>query len=103
MSSPVGTILGGRYEIDEVIGRGGMSTVYRAHDLTLERWVAVKIMHREVARESEQLERFRREARAIANWNDVLFQADFTLAHFADFESDPAIFARDAVKLGDHL
>jgi len=66
MSSPVGTILGGRYEIDEVIGRGGMSTVYRAHDLTLERWVAVKIMHREVARESEQLERFRREAKSIA-------------------------------------
>jgi eukaryotic-like serine/threonine-protein kinase len=66
MSSPVGTILGGRYEIDEPIGRGGNSTVYRAHDLTLERWVAIKMMHREVARESEQLERFRREAKSVA-------------------------------------
>lgn len=66
MRSPVGTILGNRYQIDEVIGRGGMSTVYRAHDLTLERWVAIKIMHREVARDSDQLERFRREAKSIA-------------------------------------
>jgi len=66
MSSPVGTILGGRYEIGEPIGRGGNSTVYRAHDLTLERWVAIKMMHREVARESEQLERFRREAKSVA-------------------------------------
>ncbi len=66
MSSPVGTVLGGRYEIDEAIGRGGNSTVYRAHDLSLERWVAIKMMHREVARDSEQLERFRREAKSIA-------------------------------------
>jgi serine/threonine-protein kinase len=43
-----------------------MSTVYRALDVTLERQVAVKLMNREVATDSDQLERFRREARAVA-------------------------------------
>ena len=66
MSAPPGTVLGARYRIDRPIGRGGMSTVYLAFDMTLERPVAVKLMHREVARDSDQIERFRREARAIA-------------------------------------
>ena len=43
-----------------------MSTVYRAFDTTLERQVAIKLMHREIAPDSDQLERFRREARAVA-------------------------------------
>lgn len=43
-----------------------MSTVYRGFDTTLERQIAVKVMHRDVAEQSEQLERFRREARAVA-------------------------------------
>ena len=66
MSAQAGTVLGDRYRIDRPIGRGGMSTVYLAFDMTLERPVAVKLMHREVARDSDQIERFRREARAIA-------------------------------------
>ena len=43
-----------------------MSTVYRAFDTVLERAVAIKLMHREIASDSDQLERFRREARAVA-------------------------------------
>ncbi|MBA3421086.1 MAG: serine/threonine protein kinase, partial [Thermoleophilaceae bacterium] len=43
-----------------------MSTVYRAFDETLERWVAIKVLHREMSGEADQLERFRREARAVA-------------------------------------
>src|SRR5580704_3941220 len=62
----LGTLLGGRYRLDAQIGRGGMSTVYRAFDTVLERPVAVKLMHREVAADSAQLERFRREARSVA-------------------------------------
>ncbi len=62
----VGTALGGRYRLEEVIGRGGMSTVYRAFDGVLERTVAIKLMHRQHASDSDQLERFRREARAMA-------------------------------------
>jgi eukaryotic-like serine/threonine-protein kinase len=66
MSTLVGMLLDGRYRLDELIGTGGMSTVYRAWDQTLEREVAIKLMHREVAADSDQLERFRREARAVA-------------------------------------
>ncbi len=62
----LGTALGGRYRLDAQIGRGGMSTVYRAFDTVLERPVAIKLMHREIASDSDQLERFRREARAVA-------------------------------------
>ena len=43
-----------------------MSTVYRAFDTVLERPVAIKLMHREIAADSDQLERFRREARSVA-------------------------------------
>ena len=69
MSTLVGTCLNGRYRLDAQIGAGGMSTVYRAFDTTLERQVAVKLMHREIASDSDQLERFRREARSVAQLN----------------------------------
>ncbi|HEX4838779.1 MAG TPA: protein kinase [Solirubrobacteraceae bacterium] len=65
----LGTTLGGRYRLDARIGHGGMSTVYRAFDTVLERRVAIKLMHREIASDSDQLERFRREARAVAQLN----------------------------------
>ena len=65
----LGTLLGGRYRLDAQIGRGGMSTVYRAFDIVLERPVAIKLMHREIAADSDQLERFRREARSVAQLN----------------------------------
>ena len=62
----LGTVIGGRYRLEAEIGRGGMSTVYRAFDTVLERPVAIKLMHREIAADSDQLERFRREARSVA-------------------------------------
>ncbi|HEX5852999.1 MAG TPA: protein kinase [Solirubrobacteraceae bacterium] len=62
-------MIGGRYRLDAEIGRGGMSTVYRAFDTVLERPVAIKLMHREIAADSDQLERFRREARSVAQIN----------------------------------
>src|ERR1700737_2687413 len=66
MSTILGTTLSGRYRLEARIGAGGMSTVYRALDETLQRRVAIKLMHREIASDSDQLERFRREARAVA-------------------------------------
>jgi eukaryotic-like serine/threonine-protein kinase len=69
MSSQVGTLLSGRYRLDAKIGAGGMSTVYRAFDTVLERQVAIKLLHREIAADEDQLERFRREARAVAQLN----------------------------------
>jgi eukaryotic-like serine/threonine-protein kinase len=65
----IGTLVGGRYRLDAQIGRGGMSTVWRAFDVVLERTVAIKLMHREIAADTDQLERFRREARAVAQLN----------------------------------
>jgi serine/threonine-protein kinase len=65
-SGLVGTVLSGRYRLESKLGSGGMSTVYLARDETLERWVAVKVLHREISDQPDQLERFRREARAVA-------------------------------------
>ena len=62
----IGTLLNGRVRLEERLGSGGMSTVYRAFDETLERWVAIKVLHREMSGQPDQLERFRREARAVA-------------------------------------
>jgi hypothetical protein len=66
MRTLVGTQLNGRYRLDSQVGAGGMSTVYKSFDITLERPVAIKLLHREIAADSDQIERFRREARAVA-------------------------------------
>jgi serine/threonine-protein kinase len=62
----IGTLLCNRFRLEEKIGSGGMSTVYRAFDETLERWVAIKVLHADMSQDDAQLERFRREARAAA-------------------------------------
>jgi serine/threonine-protein kinase len=62
----IGTVLSGRYRLEAKLGSGGMSTVYLARDQTLDRDVAVKVMHREMSEQADQLERFRQEARAVA-------------------------------------
>jgi hypothetical protein len=65
----IGTLISERYRLEEKIGSGGMSSVYRAFDPLLERWVAIKLMHRDISNDPDQLERFRREARAVAQLN----------------------------------
>ena len=55
-----------RYELEEIVGSGGMSTVYCAFDTLLERHVALKILHEQFGADEEHVERFRREARAVA-------------------------------------
>jgi eukaryotic-like serine/threonine-protein kinase len=65
-SQMIGTVLSGRYRLEAKLGSGGMSTVYLARDTTLDRQVAVKVMHREMSEQADQLERFRQEARAVA-------------------------------------
>ncbi len=59
-------MLSGRYRLEAKLGSGGMSTVYLALDEVLDRPVAIKLLHREISEEADQLERFRREARAAA-------------------------------------
>lgn len=61
-----GTVIDGRYEVISRIARGGMATVYLAHDRRLDRDVAVKVMHPHLAESEAFNARFRREARAAA-------------------------------------
>ena len=62
----VGELIAGRYELEELVGTGGMSSVYRAHDRQLERHVALKVLHQQYMADGDYVERFRREARAVA-------------------------------------
>ena len=59
-------ILARRYELQELIGGGGMADVYKAHDRLLDRAVAVKILHQQYANDAEFVEKFRREATGAA-------------------------------------
>ena len=63
----VGDLIAGRYELEELVGTGGMSSVYRAHDRLLERDVALKVLHDQFGEDGEHVERFRHEARAVAS------------------------------------
>ena len=60
------TLLNNRYELLERIGDGGMAEVYRAHDIQLDRFVAVKILHPQFTNDESFVERFRREAKGAA-------------------------------------
>ena len=61
-----GKILGNRYEIIEKVGNGGMATVYKATDLVLKRYVAVKILRDEFTTDEEFIKRFETEAQSAA-------------------------------------
>ncbi|WP_238904604.1 Stk1 family PASTA domain-containing Ser/Thr kinase [Clostridium sp. YIM B02506] len=63
-------ILGDRYELQEKIGEGGMSLVYKARDKKLNRFIAVKILKHEFIDNEDIVDKFKKEATAIANLND---------------------------------
>ena len=62
----VGDVLADRYELEELVGTGGMSSVYKAHDRLLDRTVALKVLHQQYSSDDDYVERFRREARSVA-------------------------------------
>jgi beta-lactam-binding protein with PASTA domain/tRNA A-37 threonylcarbamoyl transferase component Bud32 len=66
LSAPIGQLLDGRYLVESQIARGGMATVYHARDVRLDRTVALKIAHPELARDQEFVGRFISEARSAA-------------------------------------
>jgi eukaryotic-like serine/threonine-protein kinase len=84
----VGDVLAGRYELEELVGSGGMSSVYRAHDRVLERKVALKVLHQQLTSEEEYVERFRREARMVAG---LLHQNIVTVIDRGDDNGQPFI------------
>ncbi|EKA60029.1 serine/threonine protein kinase with PASTA sensor(s) [Janibacter hoylei PVAS-1] len=69
MSAAAPRLLGGRYEVGELIGRGGMAEVHLGHDTRLGRPVAIKILRTDHARDAAFLGRFRREAQSVAGLN----------------------------------
>ena len=84
-SQMIGTVLSGRYKLEAKLGSGGMSTVYLASDTTLDRSVAVKVMHRALADDPEFVARFTREAKASAK----LSAAEIVAVH--DYGTDPRV------------
>ena len=62
-------LLGGRYELDGIVGRGGMAEVFRARDIRLDRIVGVKTLRDDLARDQTFQARFRREAQSAASLN----------------------------------
>jgi eukaryotic-like serine/threonine-protein kinase len=63
-------LLGDRYELEGVVGRGGMAEVYRARDIRLDRVVAIKTLRSDLARDQTFQARFRREAQSAASLNN---------------------------------
>ena len=84
----IGSVLGGRYRLVELLGQGGMATIYRARDAQLDRDVAVKLLRPEFGRDPDFLARFRDEARAAASLNHPNIVAVFD---FGEEQSDPYI------------
>lgn len=67
----VGRVLNSRYELEQLIGTGGMADVYKASDNLLGRTVAVKMLHPQFAKDEVFIARFRQEAQAAANLNQT--------------------------------
>ncbi len=88
MVNPVPRTLAGRYEVGELIGRGGMAEVHIGHDNRLGRTVAIKILRSDLARDPSFQARFRREAQAAASLNHPAIVAVYDTGE--DTFTDPA-------------
>ena len=60
----LGEVLAGRYELQRILGTGGMATVFSARDTVLERTVALKVLHEQHSADGDSVARFENEARA---------------------------------------
>jgi len=101
-------VLDNRYELQELIGGGGMADVYKARDVLLDRTVAVKILHEQFKRDTEFIGKFHREAQAaarlshpnIVNIYDVGVMGD---DHYIVMEYVPGSTLKDRIKQEGHL
>jgi serine/threonine protein kinase len=80
----IGEILGGRYKITHEVGDGGMATVYRAVDLTLQREVAIKILHPHLAKDKDLTQRFYQEASLAAKLDHPNIMKIFDYGNHSD-------------------
>ncbi len=62
----VGAVLDGRYRIEGIVGIGGMAVVFKAHDMLMNRTVAIKMLKNEIAHDEESVKRFINESKAVA-------------------------------------
>jgi serine/threonine-protein kinase len=80
-------LLGGRYQVGELIGRGGMAEVHAGHDTRLGRTVAIKMLRSDLARDPAFLTRFRREAQSAAGLNHPSIVAVYDSGEDEDTDS----------------
>lgn len=80
----LGLVLGGRYRLDQVLGQGGMATIFRATDHKLGREVAIKVLRPEFGADAQFVERFRHEAQAAASLSHP------NIVQVYDYGTDPA-------------
>jgi serine/threonine-protein kinase len=104
----IGEEVADRYTLEGVLGSGGMSTVYRAHDAVLERDVALKVLHDTLSDDPEYVERFRREARAIAQLSHpnivrVIDRGQVDRCEFIVFELVPGENLKELLELRRRL
>ncbi len=100
----VGRLIEGRYRVEAIIARGGMSTVYRATDIRLDRTVALKVMQRSLAEDPGFVERFDREAKSAArlshpNVVGVYDQGNYDGLVFLVMEYVPGHTLRDVLRV----
>lgn len=86
MDKYLGTLLDDRYEIIEIIGEGGMATVYKAMCHRLNRYVAVKILRDDMAKDEEFRRRFQIEAQAVAMLSHPNIVSVYDVSHSDDVE-----------------
>src|SRR5574340_985769 len=80
----IGQVLGGRYQIEELLGQGGMSAVYKARDPNLQRTVAIKLIHPHLSDNEEFVRRFESEATSIARLRHPNIVQVFDFNHEGD-------------------
>ena len=108
LSAPIGQLLDGRYLVESQIARGGMATVYHARDVRLDRTVALKIAHPELARDQEFVARFISEARSAARLSSpnvvaVFDQGSTGDLHYIAMEYVPGPTLRELLVARGHL
>lgn len=81
----IGETLGGRYQVTEILGQGGMSAVYKAFDPNLQRVVAIKTIHSHLANDPKFVVRFQDEATAVAKLRHPNIVQVYDFNHDADF------------------
>src|SRR5947209_5604257 len=97
-----------KYELHELLGRGGMAEVWKAFDTQLHRYVAIKLMHADLRNDPEFMNRFIREARAIASLHhpNIVQVYDFQTANTSEAMAPMAYMVMNYVEgqtLGEYL